>query len=184
MKKTLSVCIFLSILASCGNEKIVNAPATSTVSNSNQSRSLLTEGMVDEVTCIDDVLSTYSHSSGFISKIVENTDITFCNGKRLRLKVYKLSNNEHLALGYLDGLSKVRCLRSDIDFKKKPLIGYDGTLKGLDVKVGLGGFSYDGKKLQKSKKLKEKHVRFDLTSFKGGMSIFEDDKLACWETSD
>lgn len=183
MKALLLILLVLTV-SSCGKKGVVMEPSSMGIVDSlTGKKDFEIHKLINETTCIDDMLKSELGEKEQIKKVVTDTDINYCNGLRVRVKVFKISGGEKLrAYGFAESSSgKSSCLRDGSDFNKVMFLGYEGTLNGDGIKISLGGHLYStDKKLIKSDRLKTKFVSFDVASFSGEMGFFENSELKCW----
>lgn len=117
-----------------------------------------------------------------VRKVMADSDINFCNGLRVRIKIFRTSGEDIRAYGFAQSSTgKLSCLKNSRDFFKVPLLGFKGTLTGSGIKISLGGHQYTSEqKLISSDRLMGKYVKFDVATFSGEMGFFENDTLKCW----
>lgn len=183
MKTTLLTLMALTLIVSCGKKEVVTGPASMGIVDSLTGRKVSpAELVVNERACIDDVMQKDLRDEEVVKKVTDDSDIVFCNGLRVRLKIFKTSSNELRAYGYAESTSgKASCLKYAKDFKHYPLLGFRGTLQGDTMKISLGGHMYTSEgKLISSDQLKARVVKFDIANYSGEMGFFENDKLKCW----
>jgi hypothetical protein len=176
-------CIILSsVLLSCGKKTTIKPSANSFVDTFISKKSFSNSKEISDQICIDDVMINDLGDNDNIKKILDDSDISFCNGMRVRIKIFKISNGEVRVYGYAESSTGVKtCLRQDLDYQRVPFVGNQGTLFGEKIKISLGGHGYNAeKKLIKSTHLKGKFVKFDGANFSGEMGFFEKDNLKCW----
>lgn len=199
MKSTLIMAVIAStVLVSCAKKEVILGPESS--SSSSTSNSSTNDGKIDPITgkktivdratqppvdekiCIDDAKLKDIEDNEKISEVIDDTDFNYCNGLRVRLKIFKYSTGDYRAYGFVISSSgRQSCVRQARDFSKVPMLGFKGTLLGSGIKVSLGGHEYDSdNKLKSSKKLSAKHVRFGSYSFSGELGVFENGTLTCW----
>ncbi len=182
MKVLLIILIALSV-SSCGKKSVSMDPASMGIVDSLVGRKgVFAEKIISDETCIDEVLKLELGTKETIKKELSDSDITYCNGLRVRVKVVKLSNGVIKALGFAEGSKgKKSCLKEGKDFKKTLFLGVQGSLVGDGIKISLGGHAYtSSNKLITSKSFKNRHVKLDIASFSGEMGFFEDNNLKCW----
>lgn len=183
MKAFLILTLVLSI-SSCGKKGVVMEPSSMGIVDSlTGKKEFELAKAVNEKICIDDLIANELGQEEYVKKVIEDADINYCNGLRVRVKIFKVSGEKKLrAYGVAESSSgKSSCLRDGSDFDKAFLRGYEGTLNGDGIKISLGGHLYTGeKKLIKSESFKTRFVKFDVASFSGEMGFFEDNALKCW----
>lgn len=182
MKALLLILLVLAV-SSCGKKGVVMEPSSMGIVDSlTGKKDFDITKVVNEQACIDDLLKSEMNEKEFIKKVVTDTDINYCNGLRVRLKVFKMNEGKLRVYGFAESSSgKSTCLRDGSDFNKVFLRGYEGTLNGDGIKISLGGHLYTAeKKLIKSDRRKTKYVSFDVASFEGEMGFFENNDLKCW----
>lgn len=180
--KILSLLI-LALTISCGQKEAMTSPASMGIIDSLAGKKVFNaENSVTEQTCIDEVMQKDLAEKEVVKRVMEDSDLVFCNGLRVRVKIFRTSNDDIRAYGYAESSSgKSSCLKSAKDFKHYPLFGYRGTLQGDVIKISLGGHQYTSEgKLISSDKLRAKVVKFDMANYSGEMGFFENDKLKCW----
>ncbi|MBC7712530.1 MAG: hypothetical protein H7177_04300 [Rhizobacter sp.] len=180
--KKFSILILLVLVSSCGKKVIMDAQSYSGSSSLSSTKEFKSDKVVDDQTCIDDVLVKELGEKEIVKKIIDDSDINFCNGLRIRIKVFKISNGETRVYGFAESSSgKTSCLKQGPDFERIPFIGDQGTLVGDKIKISLGGHAFDSNgKVIKSDRIKGKFVRFDVANYSGEMGFFEGTKLKCW----
>lgn len=182
--KSYFLFILVLILASCGRNDVVMEPSSMGIVESLIKRedSSLTK-MITEKECIDDLLVNEMNEKEKVRKVVTDTDINFCNGSRLRLKIFKMNDTKLRVYGFAEtSTGEMSCLRDGDDFKKVFLKGHEGTLTGEGIKISLGGHLYkDNKKLIKSENRKVQYVTFKDTAFQGDIGLFVNNELLCNE---
>ncbi len=182
MKKCLLIMILGLVLISCGKKGTDQPGSMGIVDTLTSKKSFTSDKKIDEKNCIDDALIRELGENDTVKKVVDDSDISFCNGLRVRIKTFKISNGEFRVYGYAESTSKkMSCLREGSDLKRFPLLGVQGTLVGDKINISLGGHEYsaDGK-LITSKRFKGKFVKFDVASFSGEMGFFEANQLKCY----
>lgn len=182
MKALLLILLVLSISA-CGKKGVVMEPSSMGIVDSlTGKKDFDITKVVNEQVCIDDLLKSEMGEKEYIKKVITDTDVSYCNGLRVRLKVFKMNGGKLRVYGFAESSSgKSSCLRDGSDFNKVFLLGYEGTLNGDGIKISLGGHLYTAeKKLIKSDRRKTKYVDFDVASFEGEMGFFENNDLKCW----
>lgn len=196
MKSTLLLALIAStVLVSCGKKEYILGPESTSSSTSNSSTTgkaeqipgkkpvvdPKTQPVVDDKICIDNAKEKDMEEKEKITDITDDADIVYCNGLRVRLKIFKFSTGEYRAYGYaISSSGRQSCLKPGRDFKRS-LLGFRGTLLGSGMKVSLGGHKYDSdNKLISSKKLSGKFVNFKREEFSGEMGLFENDELTCY----
>lgn len=189
--------IAMSLLVSCGKKEILAGPEVSSSTSSKSTSASETQTpingkkpivdprkqpQVSDNICIEEAMKKDLEDKEKVSKITADSDITYCNGLRVRLKIFRFSTGDHRAYGYaISSSGRQSCIKQGRDFSKNLLMGYKGSLLGSGIKISLGGHSYDGdNKLISSKKFSAKHVNFDFSTFSGEMGFFENDELVCW----
>lgn len=181
MKNCLSIVILGLLVISCGKKGSNEPGSMGIVDTLTTKKNFASEKVVDEKNCIDDVLIRELGEKDFVRKVVDDSDISFCNGLRVRVKILKISNGELRVYGYAESTTgKMSCLRQGGDFQRFPFLGDQGTLIGDKIKISLGGHEYTSEgKLVKSDRFKGKFVKFDMASYSGEMGFFENNKLKC-----
>lgn len=184
MKINLLLTLIVGVtLFSCGKKEVVNEPASMGIVETMSSKKTFEPSrLINEENCIDESMRKELGENEVVKKVEADSDINFCNGLRVRVRIYKIKNGEHRAYGFAQSSSgKMSCLKQGKDFSKFPFLGYEGTLIGNGIKISLGGHQYSSdNKLIKSDKLKAKHVKFDVATYSGEMGFFENDNLKCW----
>ncbi len=182
MKKCLSIMILGLLVISCGKKGSSEPGSMGIVDTLSTKKNFAAEKIVDEKNCIDDALLSELGEKDVVKKVTDDSDISFCNGLRVRVKIFKISNGELRVYGYAESTSgKMSCLRQSGDFQRIPLLGDQGTLIGDKIKISLGGHEYTSEgKLVKSDRFKGKFVKFDMASYSGEMGFFESNKLKCY----
>lgn len=177
--KLLFIIFFISV--SCGKSTLM-PPATKNTFNNQPQLNRLGDSIIGDKTCIDDKLINELEEDELTKKTIDDADINFCNGLRIRIKIIKTTKNKTLVYGFAESSSGRRtCLREDKDFKRILFLGSRGSLVGEEIKISLGGHSYDSKgKLIKSAHLSGRNVDFKIASFSGEIGFFEKGKLKCW----
>lgn len=181
--KTLLTLMALTLVVSCGKKESMTAPASMGIIDSlTGKRVFADEKQVTEQSCIDEVMQKDLGKEEVVKKILDDSDIVFCNGLRVRVKIFRTNIDDIRAYGYAESTTgKSSCLKYGKDFKHYPLLGYRGTLQGDVIKISLGGHQYTSEgKLIASEKLRAKVVKFDMANYSGEMGFFENDKLKCW----
>lgn len=181
--KVLLIILLAMSLSACGKKSVSMDPASMGIVDSLVGKKgLFTQKIVNDETCIDEVLRLELGTKDTVKKELSDSDISYCNGLRVRVKVMKLSNGTIKALGFAEGSKgKKSCLREGKDFDKTLFLGVQGTLVGEGIKISLGGHAYtSSNKLITSKSFKNRHVKLDIASFSGEMGFFEDNALKCW----
>lgn len=182
--KTLLILMLALAVSSCGKKGVTMEPSSMGIVDSlTGKKDFEAAKIVNEQVCIDDMIKTELNEKEYIKKVEEDADISYCNGLRVRVKIFKIKGDSKLrAYGYAQSSSgKSTCLRDGSDFDKTMFLGYEGTLNGDGIKISLGGHMYTSeKKLIKSDRRKTKFVKFDVASFEGEMGFFEDGELKCW----
>ena len=184
--KKILILLFSLIAVSCGKKSTLNPPVfsdtnrASTKTDINVNLEVAPE--VNERNCIDDKLNKDLDAGESVFKIFINTDFTFCSGVRLRLKSYLFSSRKYKAYGFVRSNSgKETCLTESESFDHKFLLGDQGVLDGNEIKILLGGHSFDeNNKLKLSDHLLARTVKFDWGSYRGELAIFEKGKVKCW----
>lgn len=181
MKALLILTLVLAV-SSCGKKGVEMEPSSMGIVDSlTGKKDFEIPKVVNEVTCIDDMLKAELGEKEKVKKVLTDTDINYCNGLRVRLKVFKISGDKMRAYGFAESSSgKSSCLKDGSDFNKVFLRGYEGTLHGDGIKISLGGHVYLESKLIKTDGFKNKYVDFDVAAFSGEMGFFENNKLKCW----
>ena len=182
MNKMLAILVFGLMLISCGKKVSSEPKSMGIVDSLTSQKGFSSSKLIDEKTCIDDELLKDLGENEIVKKVIDNSDISFCNGLRVRLKILKMSSGDLRVYGFASSSSgKMSCLKQGTDFQRFPLLGDQGTLVGDKIKISLGGHEYDSEnKLIKSKRFKGKFVKFDMTDYSGEMGFFEGNKLKCW----
>jgi hypothetical protein len=181
--KNLLLILFILSVSSCGKKGVVMEPSSMGIVDSlTGKKDFDTTEIVNEQTCIDDILKSELSEKEYIKNVITDADINYCNGLRVRLKVFKMNAGKLRVYGFAESSSgKSSCLRDGSDFNKVIILGYEGTLHGDGIKISLGGHLYTAeKKLIKSGRRKTKYVDFDVASFKGEMGFYENNDLKCW----
>ena len=181
--KTFLLIILVLGLSSCGKNGVVMEPTSMGIVDSlTYKKDFTSVKIVNEQVCIDDLLETEINEKEYVKKVITDTDISYCDGLRVRLKVFKMNDGRLRVYGFASSKSgKNSCLRDGKDFNKVFFLGYEGSLKGDGINISLGGHSYTpAKTLIKSEKHKSGYVKYDVASFKGEMGFFENNKLVCW----
>lgn len=184
MKALIFLTLVLSVV-SCGKKGVVEDPGSIGIVDSlSAKKDFVVPKVVNEVTCIDDILKAELSEKDKVEEVLVDTDINYCNGLRVRLKVLKIEGDKKLrAYGFAESSSgKSSCVRDGSDFNKAPLQAkYEGTLNGDGIKISLGSHKY-GKdsKLEKTSWLSSKYIKFEATSFDGELGFFENNELKCW----
>ncbi|MBC7428656.1 MAG: hypothetical protein H7336_08605 [Bacteriovorax sp.] len=180
--KMLSILILGLFVSSCGKKVIMKASPMSGSSALTMTKEFKSDKVTDDVTCIDNILVKDLGEKEIVKKIVDDSDISFCNGLRIRIKVFKISSGEIRVYGFAESSSgRTSCLKQGSDFDRVPLLGDQGTLVGDKITITLGGHSMDSNgKVVKSDHLKGKFVRFDGASYSGEIGFYEGAKLKCW----
>lgn len=184
MQNFLLIILIFSI-SSCGRKGVVMEPSSMGIVDSLVSKKdIINIKEVNDKVCIDDILKIEMNEKESIKKVITDTDVIYCNGLRVRLKVFKMNASKLRVYGFAESSSgKSSCLRDGSDFKNYLYFGHTGTLTGDGIKISLGGHSYTAeKKLIKSDQRKMKYVKFDIASFEGEMGFFENNNLSCWAT--
>ena len=181
MKKYLSIMIMILILISCGKK---SPNESSSITNSDAlsgKKSFSSENIIDDKNCIDEAIIRELGENDYVKKVIDDSDVSFCDGLRVRIKSFKISNGELRVYGFAQSTSgQSSCLKQGSDFKRFPFLGDQGTLIGDKIKISLGGHEYSPEgKLNKAKGLKAKFVKFDIASYKGEMGFFESNQLKC-----
>lgn len=182
MKKCLSILILGLLVISCGKKGSTQPNSMGIVDTLTTKKNFSSEKIVDDKNCIDDVLLKELGEKETVKKVVDDADISFCNGLRVRVKIFKISNGELRVYGFAESTTgKMSCLKQSGDFQRFPFLGDQGTLFGDKIKISLGGHEYTSEgKLIKSNRFKAKYVRFDVASYSGEMGFFESNKLKCY----
>lgn len=181
--KALLILVLAISVSSCGKKGATMEPSSMGIVDSlTGKKDFEVAKVVNETTCIDDMVKAELGEKEHIKKVLEDTDINYCNGLRVRLKIFKISGDKMRAYGFAESSSgKSSCLKDGSDFNKVIFVGYEGTLNGDGIKISLGGHLYTAeKKLIKSDRRKTKFVSFDVASFSGEMGFFENNDLKCW----
>ena len=179
MKASLLIVIILA-LSSCGKKGVVMEPTSMGIVDSLKTKSeAIVVKEVSEQVCIDDLLKTEMNEKEKIRRVLTNTDISYCNGMRVRLKVFKMKDGNLRVYGMADSSSGKRtCLRDGADFKRKSILGnYEGSLIGDGIKISLSGHEYTSD--NEIIKRKGSNLYFEDQSFKGDMGFFENNELVC-----
>lgn len=183
MKALLIIALAFSAV-SCGKKSVLNEPSSMGIVDSlvGQRSNVADEKVINDVTCIDEILKLELGTKDTVKKELSDSDITYCNGLRVRVKVVKLGSGALKAFGYAEGTKgKKSCLREGKDFDRTIIMGVQGTLVGEGIKISLGGHAYtSGNKLITSKSFKDRYVKLDIAAFSGEMGFFEDGNLKCW----
>lgn len=181
MKALLILTLVLTVTA-CGKKGVVMEPSSMGVVDSlTGKKDFEFKKLVNEVNCIDDMLKAELGEKEIVKKVLTDTDISYCNGLRVRIKIFKTSGDKIRAYGFAESSSgKSSCIKDGSDFNKALFRGYEGTLHGDGITISLGGHTYAGSKLIKSDGRKNKYVDFDIASFTGEMGFFENNVLKCW----
>lgn len=181
MKALLILTLVLSV-SSCGKKGVVMEPSSMGIVDSlTGKKDFVAPKVVNEVTCIDEMLKLELGEKETVKKVLTDSDINYCNGLRVRVKIFKISGDKMRAYGFAESSSgKSSCLKDGSDFNKVFLRGYEGTLNGDGIKISLGGHTYKDSKLIKGDNRKDKYVDFDVASFSGEMGFFENNNLKCW----
>lgn len=183
MKTTILLSLAFSIFAtSCGKKDIIEEPASMGIVDSFANKRIIEPNKINEENCIDEAMKRDLSEQELVKKVLAESDISYCNGVRVRVKIFKLSTEEIRVYGFAQSSSgKLSCLRNGKDLKRIPFFGYQGTLNGNGIKVSLGGHQYTTEgKLITSDKLSGKYVKFDVATYSGEMGFFENDTLRCW----
>lgn len=184
MKTNLLLTLALgAVLISCGKKEAITEPSSMGIVESLSTKKTFEPAKsINEETCIDETMKKELGEKEVVKKVLADSDINFCNGLRVRVKIFKVSNSDIRVYGFAESSSgKLSCLKHGRDFTKFPLLGYQGTLLGNGIKISLGGHQYTSdNKLITSDKLKAKHVQFDVATYEGEMGFFENDSLKCW----
>lgn len=186
--KTKLIGIFILILAaaSCGKKSIVETASFESIKALTDNNQIAAKDDVDEHTCIDAKLTKDLDSGESIKKMVSNTDITFCNGVRLRLKTYQFASKKYKAYGYVKSNSgNESCLIESDDFTLSSILGFSrgdqGVLNGNGIKILVGGHQFDSdNKVVPSEHKLARHVKFEWGSYSGELAISEKGKVRCW----
>lgn len=183
MKALLIITLAFAAI-SCGKKSVITDPSSMGIVDSLMGqRSNSANGKdINDVTCIDEILKLELGTKDAVKKELSDSDITYCNGLRVRAKVVKFSSGAIKVFGYAEGTKgKKSCLREGKDFDRTMFMGVQGTLIGEGIKISLGGHAYtSGNKLITSKSFKDRYVKLDIASFSGEMGFFEDGNLKCW----
>ena len=182
--KTFLLIILVLGLSSCGKKGVVMEPSSMGIVDAlTLKKDFTTVKIVNEQVCIDDLLEAEKNKNEYVKKVMTDTDISYCNGLRVRLKVYKMNDGKLRVYGFASSTSgKNSCLRDGKDFNKVFLLGYEGTPKGDGINISLGGHSYTpAKTLIKSNKRQSGYVGFNIASFRGEIGFFENGELTCSE---
>ena len=184
MKTNMILALMVSsLIFSCGKKETVSEPSSSGIVDSlSTKKAFETVKPINEETCIDEVMQKDLGEKEVVKKVLADSDINFCNGLRVRVKIFKTSGDDIRIYGFAQSSTgKLSCLKNARDVKKLPFLGYQGTLTGNGVKISLGGHQYTSEnKLISSDHLKAKYVKFDVASYSGEMGFFENDNLKCW----
>lgn len=181
--KNLIFILSVVTIVSCGTKKELLSPSSMGIVDALTTRKDFQRAKgINEVTCIDEALQASLNNEERVKDVDVDTDINFCNGLRVRLKVFKMSKTQFRAFGFAQSSSgKMSCLTQNKDFKKLPILGYEGTLIGEGIKIALGGHLYtSNNELEKSSKLLGKYVKFDDVNYRGELAFFENENLKCW----
>lgn len=182
--KAFIILTLVFAVSSCGKKGVVMEPSSIGIVDSlTAKKDFVVPKVVNEVTCIDDMMKEELNEKQSVKKVMVDTDITYCNGYRVRVKVLKITGDKKLRVyGFAESTSKKSsCLKEGSDFNKVFLRGYEGTLNGDGIKISLGGHEYSKEqKLMKNAGFKDKFVNFEETSFAGDMGFFENNELKCW----
>lgn len=182
MKKFISIMILSFLIISCGKKGTSEPGSMGIVDTLTTKKNFSSDKLVDEINCIDNVLVKELGEKDVVKKVLDDSDISFCNGLRVRVKIFKISNGELRVYGFAESTSgRKSCLRQSGDFQRFPFLGDQGTLFGDKIKISLGGHEYTSEgKLIKSDRFKGKYVKFDMASYSGEMGFFESNKLKCY----
>lgn len=182
MNHCISILVVGLLVISCGKKGTTGPGSMGIVDTLSTRKSFTSEKMVDDKNCIDDILLKELAANETVKKVVDDTDISFCNGLRVRVKIFKVSSGEIRVYGFASSTSgRMSCLKQSGDFQRIPFLGDQGTLFGDRIKISLGGHEYTAEgKLIKSKGLKAKFVKFDVADYSGEMGFFENNKLKCY----
>lgn len=180
--KALLILTLVFTVASCGKKGVEMEPSSMGIVDSlTGKKDFELHKIVNEVTCIDNMLKAELGEKEKVKKVLTDTDINYCNGLRVRLKIFKISGDKMRVYGFAESSSgKSSCVKDGSDFNKAFLRGYEGTLNGDGIKISLGGHIYVDSKLMKSEGRKHRHVEFDVATFSGEMGFFENNELKCW----
>ena len=179
--KAFLLIILVFNFSSCGKKGVIMDPTSMGIVDSlkiKSEASVVKE--VSEQICIDELLKSEMSDKEEIKRVITDTDISYCNGMRVRLKVFKMKDKKLRVYGLAESTSGKRsCLRGGRDFKKNVTLGtnYEGTLIGDGIKISLGGHEYTTS--NKLVQVKRGNVYFNDTSFKGDMGFFENNELVC-----
>lgn len=170
------------LVISCGKKGSTEPNSMGIVDTLSTKKNFSSEKIIDDKNCIDEALLKELSDNETVKKIVDDSDISFCNGLRVRVKAFKISDGEIRVYGYaISTTGKMSCLKQSGDYQRFPFLGAQGTLFGDKIKISLGGHEYNSEaKLVKSNRLKAKFVKFDMTSYSGEMGFFENNKLKCY----
>lgn len=181
--KAFLIIILVFGLSACGKKGVVMEPSSMGIVDAlTFKKDFTTVKIVNEQVCIDDLLESEINEKEYVKRVITDADISYCDGLRVRMKVYKMNDGKLRVYGFaLSTSGKSSCLRDGKDFNKVFFLGYEGTLKGDGINISLGGHSYTpSKTLIKSEKRRSGYVNFNVASFKGEMGFFENNKLVCW----
>ena len=186
MKLKKIIILFLSLIViSCGNKSSLGAPQFETSRPLTDTKTITKDEIVGEVSehsCIDDKLNKDLESGESIRHLVINSDFMFCNGVRLRLKSYQFTSKKYKAYGFVQSNSgKDSCLIESEDFTHIALLGDQGVLNGDDMKILIGGHSFNSdNKIQLSNHVLARNVKFSWDTYRGELAILEKGKVKCW----
>ncbi len=174
----------LLVLLSCGKKSIIESSflGGSDSRTTADAQTASNAGVVDERNCIDKKLTIDLDSGESIAKMVVNTDVTFCNGVRLRLKTYQFISKKYKAYGFVRSNSgRETCIEEANSLTHKWKLGDDGVLEGQEIKILLGGHQFDSdNKVIPSEHRLARRVTFEWGSYNGEMAIYEKGKVRCW----
>jgi hypothetical protein len=179
--KVLGILILLLAGSACGKKSTVTT-AQFAVSKALTDTEVITKTDVSEHSCIDNKLTRDLDSGESIKKMVTNSDFTFCNGVRLRLKTYLFASKKYKAYGVVHSNSGLEsCLTESDDFTHTSFLGDQGVLNGLDIKILVGGHQFDSSnKIVPSEHRLARHVKFDWGAYSGELAFLEKGKVRCW----
>lgn len=169
------------ILASCGKKSIVEnspfGPAKTPIEITDEVK----EADVSERACIDNKLNKDLDAGEAIEKMIANSDFTFCNGVRVRLKSYLFDSKKYKAYGFIQSNSRhSSCLTASDDYTTN-FLGDRGVLVGRNMKLLVGGHELGSdNKVIPSSHMRARYVKYGWGTYSGELGFYENGRVRCW----
>ena len=87
MNQMLAILIFGLMLISCGKKVSGEPKSMGTIDSLTSQKGFSSSKLIDEKTCIDDELLKELGENEIVKKVIDNSDISFCNDLRVMLKI-------------------------------------------------------------------------------------------------